>query len=190
MSYFNRVKWWGVALVLLVLINLYTLTSIWLLKKGRPGEGAPPQSGVEDFLVKELGFDSVQKQALIKLRNEHQQQMMKIRRNNRDAKNDFFALLDKEDMTDSMLLKAARASVYFDEQTDILTFRHFQAIKKLCNQSQKQKFDDVIREVLRMMAPEPPGNPQGPPPGGRPRGDRPPPDGHRPPPPQDEPPPQ
>jgi hypothetical protein len=190
MSYFNRIKWWGVALILLVVLNLYTLTSIWLLKSARPKDGGPPQSGVVDFLVRELGFDSVQKQALIKLRSEHQQQMMKIRRNNRDAKNEFFSLLDQQNLTDSALEKAARASVYYDEQTDMLTFRHFQAIKQLCTESQKQKFDHVIQEVLRMMAPEPPGgNPQRPPPRRRP-GDRPPPDGHRPPPPEDGPPPQ
>lgn len=190
MSYFNRIKWWGVALILLVLLNLYTLTTLWLLKDSRHRNGALPQTGVVDFLVKELGFDSTQKEQLIKLRDEHQQQMMKIRRNNRDAKNDFFSLLDQQDMTDSALAKAARASVYFDEQADILTFRHFQAIKKLCTESQKQKFDHVIQEVLHMMAPEAPGgNPQGPPPRRRP-GDRPPPDGHRPPPPEDDPPPQ
>ncbi|MES2003245.1 MAG: hypothetical protein V4450_01895 [Bacteroidota bacterium] len=173
MSYFNRYKWWGIAFIILVALNIATLSAFWLLKNKRPGPPGDPGSGVVDFMVKELGFDSIQKQKLILLREEHQQKVRDIRRNNHEAKNAFFALLPQTDISDSVLAKAAQAAVVFDRQLDMLTFRHFQEVRKLCSEEQKKKFDNIIQEVLRMAAPPPPGNPQGPPPrrdGNRPDG--------------------
>lgn len=177
MSYFNRNKCWAIAFLLLIALNVATLATFWLIRERRQGPPQGARSGVVDFLVKELGFDSVQKQKLLQLRDEHQQKMMEIRKQNRDAKNTFFALLQQPDVPDSALKKAAKASVLPDEQTDLLTFRHFQRIRNLCTESQKKKFDSIIQEVLRITAPPPPGSPSGPPqrPGDDRRGPPPPP---------------
>lgn len=171
MSYFNRNKWWAITILLLVVMNVATLTTLWLLKDRRPGPPADPKSGVVEFLVKELGFDSLQKQKLIALRGEHQNKMRELRRNNRDAKDAFFALLQQPDTPDSVIEKAAIASTVNDKETDILTFKHFQQIRNLCTAAQKKKFDNVIAEVLRMISPPRQGKQQGPPPPRR-EGDR------------------
>lgn len=162
MSYFNRNKWWAIAILLLIVLNVATLTTLWLLKDTRQGPPRNPTSGVVEFLVKELGFDSVQKRELIQLREKHHQKMMEIRRHNRDAKDAFFELLQKQDTPDSVIEKAATESNKYNKETDILTFHHFQQIRNLCNEEQKKKFSKVIEEVLRMIAP-PPGKQQGPP---------------------------
>ena len=190
MSYFNRNKWWAIAILLLVVMNVATLTTLWLIKDKRPGPPTDPKSGVVDFLVKELGFDSVQKQKLIVLRNEHQDKIKELRKHNRDAKDAFFALLQQADTPDSVIEKAAIASTVYDKETDILTFKHFQQIRNLCTAEQKKKFENVIEEVLRMISPPRPGKQQGPPlprrEGDRPDGPPPGDDGHRgPPPPQE-----
>ena len=167
MSYFNRNKWTAIAFLVLIALNIVTLSTFWLMREkemGRPGGNQP---ALVDFLVTELGLDSAQKKQLIVLRDEHRQQMQAIRRNNRDAKNAFFDLLQQEDLTDTALAAAAKEAAKYDAETDILTFRHFQKIRALCNEEQKMKFESVIRQVLRMMAPPPPGRPQGGPPPGR-----------------------
>jgi protein CpxP len=182
MNYFDRNKWWAIAFILLVALNIATLSTFWLMKEKRaPATG--PRPAVTEFLVKELGLDSLQKKELEKLREEHQQKVMDIRKNNRDAKDAFFALLKQPGITDSAVDKAAQTAALYDAQLDILTFRHFRQIRNICTDAQKKKFDQVIQEVLRMIAP-PPGKPQGPPM----RGDRPPPpsDGHEPPPPPEQ----
>ena len=186
MSYFNRNKWWAIAFLLLIALNLAMLGAFWLVRDKGPGRGIDPKSGVVDFLVKELGFDSTQKQKLISLREEHQQKMMGIRKNNREAKDAFFDLLQKPDTPDSVIQKAAKESARYDEEKDIVTFHHFQQIRNLCTETQQRKFDAVIQQVLRMIAPPQTGKPEGPPPHGRPEGmhDGPPPwDDHRGPPP-------
>lgn len=188
MNYFNRNKVVGIAFLLLVLLNIATLVTFWVMREGRPGmAGTEPRPGVVDFMVKELGFDSVQKEQLMQLRKTYQQEMREVRSHNRDAKNDFFALLPQAAISDSALQKAAQAAVLYDTQTDILTFRHFQSVRKLCTAEQQKKFDDIIQEVLRMSAPTGPGNRPGPPAGaGGERPDGPPPADRRgPPPPQE-----
>lgn len=165
-SYFNRNKWTVVAFVLLVVLNLITLATFWLMYAKEPRHHAGRQPGMVDFLVKELQLDAAQEKQLIVLRDEHRQQMQEIRRHNRDAKNVFFDLLQqREEITDSVLAEAAKQAVRYDAETDMLTFRHFQKIRSMCNEEQKAKFHSVLRQVLQMMAP-PPGNPQAPPPHG------------------------
>jgi protein CpxP len=186
MSYFNRNKWWAIAFLLLIAFNVATLIAFWLIRDRDRRPGPPMErSGVVEFLVKELGFDSVQKQKLAHLHDEHQMKMKEVRRNNREAKNAFFDLLQQHDIPDSTLQKAAKESAKYDAETDMLTFRHFQQVRELCNETQKKKFDAVIQQVLRMIAPPPPGNQPGPPPGRGEGPDGPPPgsDDRRPPPP-------
>ncbi len=164
MSYFNRNKWRAVAFLLLIVLNIATLTALWLLKDKRPGPPPVMQSGVVNFLAKELGFDSLQKQKLVVLYKEHQTKMQEVRKGNHEAKDAFFGLLQQHDIPDSVIQKAAKESAKYDSETDVLTFRHFQQIRNLCTDTQKEKFDGVIKQVLRMIAPPPPGSQQGPPP--------------------------
>jgi periplasmic protein CpxP/Spy len=173
MSYFNRNKWWTIAFLLLVALNIATLSAFWIMRDKRSGPPPAIRGGVTDFLVKELELDSVQKQQLQQLVEEHRRQVRDIRRTNREAKDAFFALLKEPGIDDTTLANAARNATLPDQLMDIYTFRHFQKVRALCNDVQKRKFDAIIQEVLRMSAP-PPGPPSG--------GHLPPVEGHRPPP--------
>jgi len=167
MSYFNRNKWTAIAFLVLIALNMITLSTLWIMHERGAERPNGNQPALVDFLVTELGLDSAQKKQLIVLRDEHRQQMQAIRRNNRDAKNAFFDLLQQEDLSDTVLAAAAKEAARYDAETDMLTFRHFQQIRALCTAEQKVKFESVIRQVLRMMAPPLPGRPQGGPPPGR-----------------------
>lgn len=185
MNYFARNKWAAIIILLLVALNVATLASFWLLRDRPPARGENP-SGAMEFLVKELGFDSVQKQKLLLFKQDHRRKMEEVRRKNKEVKEALFELLKNSDTPDSVIEKAAQASVVYDVQTEIITFKHFQQIRGICTEEQKKKFDAVIEQVLHMLAPRPPGaQPQGPPrgPGGEHPDGPPPPDGQRPPPP-------
>ena len=188
MNNFARNKWTAIIILLLVALNIATLASFWLLREGPPGRGGN-QSGAMEFLIKELGFDSIQKQKLLVFKEDHQKKMREVKSKNKEVKEALFDLLKNTDTPDSVIEKAAQASVVYDVQTEIITFKHFQQIRSLCTETQKKKFDEVIDKVLHMMAPPPAGpQQQGPPRGPRgehPDGPPPPPDGQRPPPPGD-----
>jgi len=186
MNYFSRNKWAAIIILLLVALNIATVASFWLIRHRPPGAGN--QSNAMEFLVKELGFDSVQKQKLLIYKEEHRRKMQEVKEKNKEVKEALFDLLKNTDTPDSVIEKAANASVVYDVQAELITFKHFQQIRSLCNKAQKKKFDEVIQEVLHMLAPPPGAQPPGPPrgPGGEhPDGPPPPADGQRPPPPGD-----
>lgn len=164
MSYFNRNKWWAVLILLLVALNIATLAAFWLLRDKQAVEKVPSKSPAIEYLVNELGLDSVQKEKLGLLKADHQQKMREIRSRNKAVKDALFSLLKDSTATDSAVAKAARESVVYDVEAELVTFKHFREIRNLCNPEQKKKFDSVIAEVLRMMAPRPGGPNQGPPP--------------------------
>jgi hypothetical protein len=39
---------------------------------------------------------------------------------------------------------------------ETVTFQHFTEVRKICTPEQQKKFDEIIREALRMMGPSPP----------------------------------
>lgn len=184
------------AIILLLLANLATLTIFWLNKEGKLKP--PPQQqtgGPFAFLVKELALDSAQTLAYSKIRNEHQQQVESYRGEIRKSKDALFDLLKGTNSNDSSLEIALNTIAEKEKAFDKVVFLHFQKVRALCNEKQQQKFDEIIQQALRMMPaanqqrqgphPRREGEKQGQEPQGPPRdGDdrRPPPDGNGPPP--------
>jgi Spy/CpxP family protein refolding chaperone len=187
MNYFTKNKWTAIAFIVLVLLNLTTLAVFFFTRP--PMHDGPRNGSATDFLVKEVGLDSIQKNAFAELRKEHQQQMRELREKNREAKEAFFDLLANPDIDAATLDAAATKASQYEKESDLITFRHFQRVRKICRPDQQKKFDQLIHQVLRMTAPEPghgPGRAQGPPPNGEgrpPHPDGPPPGGENGPPP-------
>ncbi|HCL05840.1 MAG TPA: hypothetical protein DHW64_07725 [Chitinophagaceae bacterium] len=171
MNFITKNKWFAVAMVMLILLNITTLTVFWWTKKGNQQEERLPQGGAMAFLVRELKLDSAQQQQLLVFRDEHRSATQEIRKKNREAKEVFFSLLEKDGITDIEINEAATVSARYDAELAKITFDHFKKIRSVCNAKQQEKFDEIIHEVLRMLA-----GPQGPPPprdGHPPRGPHP-----------------
>lgn len=165
----------GLVIVLLI-ANAITLAMFWV---GKSKPAPTPKGGPKDFLVKELQFDTKQKEQLEVLVKDHREAADQLREKTKQAKEQFFHLLQETNVTDSLKQSAATSVSEFTEELDILTLNHFQKIRALCTPSQQQKFDKIINEVVRMMGqPRPPmgpgGDHKGPPPGEY-NGQRPPP---------------
>jgi hypothetical protein len=166
----RKIRLFATAFILLVALNIATICAFFLFKK----QPSPPPGGggnAAAFLVKELGFDTSQKEQLMDLVQEHRRQVRELHDANREAKETFFDLLKEPSVSDSALAAAVQKAAWPDRQLDIYTFRHFQKVRALCNETQKKKFDEIIHEVLQMMA-QPRGGPgpesmrPEPPPGG------------------------
>lgn len=180
MNFITKNKWLAVAFVILILLNITTLTVLWWTKKGNQQEGRPPQGGAIAFLVKELKLDSLQQQQLLVFRDEHRSATQEIRKKNREAKEVFFSLLEKEGITDAEIDAAATVSARYDAELAKITFDHFKKIRYICTVEQQKRFDEIIHEVLRMLAgpqggspPPRDGHPPGPHPDGPPPHERP-----------------
>lgn len=165
MSALKNNRWLSIATLILLVANIITLTLLWTQNRNHENAriNKPGPGEVFQFLVKELQLDEKQQSAYAELRNQHQASQRQFQDSIRNAKDAMFSLLNQPNVPDSLLQEYSRRATAFDQQMDIITFRHFQQVRALCNPAQQQKFDDVIKEALRRMA-----GPRGhrPPPGG------------------------
>jgi Spy/CpxP family protein refolding chaperone len=188
-------RWFSLLLVLLVVANIVMMTMFWLQHKrhnkenmGRPGGDAAA------YIIKELALDSNQQQVYSRLRQEHQERIRHAKDQARESKEALWDLLKKDTVTETELQQILAANAELDKTADRITFEHFRKVRAICNPAQKEKFDGIIKQVMRMMKPGPggrrgpgaPGREDMPPP---PMGDSlhdmpPPPDGEMPPPPR------
>ena len=175
MNNFTNNRLLPVITLLLLTANIVTLALLWAHKGGDSGDRnpPPPPGQVFEFVNNELKLDSMQREAYKKLREEHQAAQKPLQDSIRKAKDNFFALLQQGNTPDSTMQLFSKRASNAEQQLEILTFKHFQKLRALCNADQQKKFDTIIQDVLRRMAPpKRQGPPQGPPPPGR-EGDRP-----------------
>ncbi len=159
-----------IIIILLLLLNSVTLGFMLLHHKQGPrshfGPGMPPPPherphGPGMFIVHELNFDDKQKDDFDKMRKAHHQKTMEIHDSLHALKEKLFSGISSGDMTQANAVSDKIAS--FQKQLEIVTYEHFLAVRSMCNDEQKQKFDKIIPHVFEMMAPPPPPDaPRGP----------------------------
>lgn len=156
MNNFTNNRWLSVITLLLLTANIVTLVLLWTNKKtgGREEGGFPsPQGQVFEFLTNELKLDTAQQEIFRKLRYEHRGGQKAIQDSIRKAKDEFFALLHQPAVSDSMIDIYSRKAVDAEQRLDEFTFRHFQKLRAICNAEQQKRFDEIIQDALRLMAP-------------------------------------
>jgi hypothetical protein len=153
----KKERFYKLVILLLLLINAATLTWLWL-QNGKKGA----RENAVDYLTQQLNLDAGQRRRIDILREEHHEGNMAIRKQNRQLHDDFFDALKTNDSTRVESLADSIAVLH--KKQELLTWYHFKQIREICNGEQKKKFDELIRETMRIMAPPPPGH-LGPPPG-------------------------
>ena len=109
-----------------------------------------------EFLVKQVGFDADQQEQYSRMREAHQKMSHETQDSLRFYKNSLFSNLPTRDSIAAELASANIARL--QRKIEMNTFNHFAAVRTLCTPEQTEKFDRIIDDVLKMMAP-----PQGPP---------------------------
>lgn len=174
----NRYLWFSI--VLLVILNLTTLTLLWIGRPSSrsPGQGPLPpaqdQERIRQLLKEQLAFNEEQIQQYLVLREEHHQRAQRLENEIRELKRKMFEQVLEErapaTVSDSLL------NLVLAKQAELerMTFQHFLDLKNLCGPGQKEKLRLLMGEVFRPK--EPPQMPG--------RENPPPPQGEEPPPPQ------
>ncbi|HLP21990.1 MAG TPA: Spy/CpxP family protein refolding chaperone, partial [Chitinophagales bacterium] len=107
-------------------------------------------------LAKELQFNEQQNEQYRLLQDEHRRNMAPIHEHDRALHDRYFKLLHGNTI-DSTLVKQLADSIALNRsQTELATFYNFKKVRTICNAAQQQKFDEIIGDALRMMAPHHP----------------------------------
>jgi periplasmic protein CpxP/Spy len=165
-----------IVLAVLVLLNIVSLGSMWFMKcrdRVHPpfGPGMQPQFGMHQqhpgmqpfmdgkmFLAEELKFTPEQNEKFAKLRDEHFTSSRKLIEEMQKSMDDMMELLKTKDGDTKAEEYAAKTSA-IQKELQLSAYKHFKNIRDICDDKQKEKFDVLIKDITKMMAP------QGPPPG-------------------------
>ena len=167
-TFYSQNKWVGIITSVLLIANIITLTLLWSGNRQTGNESPLPHTpgggAAFEFVVKELGLNEQQQNAYKLLRDEHQQQMKPLADSVAILKNSYFALLKDTTVTDNKLVEYGAKTMQYQQQIDLVTFKHFQKLRLLCTNEQKQKFDTIIQDVLRRLSHQRPALRNSPPP--------------------------
>lgn len=142
-----------IVIIILLMVNIGTLAFIW--SQGRHGS-PPPHPSVFDFLTRELQLDNRQQEQYEILRDEHHRTVEDLQKTGRQLHQQYFGLLHGATADSAQVNLLADSLVSLQKQIELITFYHFQKVRAICKPDQQKKFDEVINEALRMMAPPPP----------------------------------
>lgn len=153
MNYFTQRRLLILAVVVLLLLNLATLGTFWFFRSGKSKTSSfqDRPHKVETFLIDKLAFDSLQSKELRRLMEEHRAGARRILKSMQASRE---MLFNPVFLTDSMEVdqitgKIATAQAALDKAT----YYHFKSIREICNPDQQQKFDAIVKDVIRRHHP-------------------------------------
>lgn len=158
----NRLTMW--VIVLLVVLNLLTISAIWMKNFPRFDKR---KSGGEAFLIEELKLTDEQAEQFRELREIHFDETKEIHREMNDLRKAITDELFRENPDSAKVMRWAREVGEMHSAIERARFLHFQALKEPLEPEQRDKFRAVMRELQRKR-PGPGG-----PPGRGPRGPKP-----------------
>ncbi len=154
-----------ITIIVLLLVNIATLIFMWSGRPHKEGHLPPPPHGggpraAFEFLNRELQLTTEQQTKLEDMSAGHRKEARALDDISRPLHHRFFDLLGKPDS--ARMQQLADSLGWWQKERELMTYRHFAEIRTICTPEQQKKFDEVINEALRMMAPKGSG---GPPPG-------------------------
>ena len=166
-----------IVLAILVLLNLVSIGSMWFMRFcGRPPMierhmehgmqppgmehpgGQQEQMGMHHhmdgkmFLAEELKFTPEQTEKFNKLRDDHFTASKKTIDEMHKSMDDMMDLI-KTGGNDAKAEELATQISAKQKELQLMAFRHFKSIRELCDDKQKEKFDTVLKDIVKMMAP-------------------------------------
>ncbi len=149
-----------IGLALLLLLNIGTLSYLWLDRHHGPPPGGQRGQDVFTFLCNELKLDDQQVRQYEQLRDEHHHAIENIQEHGHQLRERFFGLLQINPV-DSAAIKSMTDSIAAtQEQIEMVTFYHFRKVRAILRPDQQKRFDEVIQQATRMMAGPPPPRPK------------------------------
>lgn len=148
--------------VVLVVLNISAMGFIWWQSMGAMPHG--PMHGKQPFaiIIDELKMTPQQQKAYLQMRDEHHAKVEEIRDSTRLLRHQLFQLLSSDSSSTAQAGEITKLIGDKQAEIDMVTYNHFKQVRSICTAGQKQRFDEIIEDILKAMAmppPPPPGRP-------------------------------
>jgi|WetSurMetagenome_2_1015567.scaffolds.fasta_scaffold105364_3 periplasmic protein CpxP/Spy len=132
----------------LVIVNILTIGFLWINRPDGPAGvilPPPPRLLLED----ELSFSSEQIKKFEALRDDHRRNTIKNGEEIRIYKDSLFDNIKTGDDAKAKLYASKISERQYAQE--LITYEHFKAIRGICDDKQKTKFDSLIKDIVRSM---------------------------------------
>ena len=150
-----------ILLVVLIVVNVFFLFHFLGKNEVRmqKGNGGNP----ENFIAKELKFDDSQMKQFRDLSDAHREAMQTIAEETKVLKDDLFNKISEASVNDQDIDSITSLIGETEKAKDFTVFNHFRDIYDMCNESQKAKFNRIIKDAIHKGGPggRPEGSPEG-----------------------------
>ena len=154
MNYQRKYRWALTGFIIMVILNLGTLVTIWMIKpphrvdfRGNRGER------LHYFITRELDLTNAQKEQFRGIRQRHVRETRTILDEMHQHRRDYFQLLKDFDRRDDSIRVDSLASLIARDQARLerSIYNHFSEIRSILNEDQKAKFEQLIDRIMRRM---------------------------------------
>lgn len=152
----NKTRLLGIGIIILLMINIATLSFLWIGRMHRPP--FPPAGsqgraqGPKMIIIQRLHFDDAQQRDYEDLIQEHQAKLAALDQQIRETKNQLYSSLAQTDSSEFQNLEKHLGDLQIEvEQTHV---QHFLAIKKLCRPDQLKDYNLLLKDLAKLFAPQ------------------------------------
>jgi protein CpxP len=144
----QTLTFYKIAVLVLLLLNMGTLTFLWVNRPPDPREAGPFQ-----FLVRATEMDEAQQETYHQLRMEHRNALETYRSQNRQLREAMFQLLATREANSAEVQMLADSLGALRTKEELFTYEHFRQVRAICRPDQLQRFDAAIGEAVQSMGP-------------------------------------
>lgn len=148
MDYIKKNKFLTAGVAILVLLNLSVIAFVFFFF--RP-PSLPPGLGARGdrfrFVDERLNLSAEQKAKFKELRQQEFARMESVVRVRTQEMRDLFGLLNRENVSSEEIEQKASAIGALEAEQSAMLFRHFQALRALCNPDQQKEFDRLVTDA-------------------------------------------
>ncbi|WP_117881308.1 hypothetical protein [Aureibaculum luteum] len=130
-----------ILLAFLIVVNGFFLFNYL----GRPGAKGP--KGPDDFIVKQLKFDQSQMDQFKTISNAHRKKMNTISDDIKKQKDVLFSKISKDSLNKQEIDSVTTIIGMKQYLLETEVFYNLRAIHELCNDEQKKRFNDIIKNA-------------------------------------------
>lgn len=153
-------NFYKIVIVLLLLINAGTLGYLLLPSQKKDAENRPERMGPprhDRIIIERLELNESQISNFETLKREHHSQMVDIQRESGKLHKTLFELLKNDKVDESAKDSLLTLIQHTNLQKEEVTFEHFQKLRSILNEKQKDEFDDLVADMSeRIMGPHRP----------------------------------
>jgi len=149
----NKLTFVSIAVVVLLILNGGLIAFIFFQERHKP-----PRNRADEVIVDRLQLNEEQIGRFEELKRIHRREVMQCHDSIGVLKRTLMNGLRTSSPDHNAAAEVSTAIARKQKEIELATFRHFAALRELCDDRQKKLFDEFIQEIARALdRPHPPG---------------------------------